>query len=328
MADKEPELKLDDAPLAPVDVEVEIAAPETEVKVETPKSGGEEDDVEAAVTALKEQLAGEQAARLEATNRANDEAARRTKAEGELKTSRSAAHENQYNLVVGQIESLNDKAAGLERDLADAHAQGDYAKVAKTQREMARAEAQIQRLEDGKADLEARKTDGSSDDAVPARANDADPVDKFISELRVSDRDKSWLRTHRDVVTDQGKFNKLAAAANYAVASKGLAPDSDAFYAFIEQDLGIGAKAAPEPVQVREAPAPVTPRKAPAFAAPVSREATSMNGTQKKTGKIRLSPLQQEAAQIAGMTPGEYAKQLVKQVEEGQLDARLIQYVN
>ena len=322
----EAELDLAEKPAEPIDVEVEVAESAPAVQVETtPPAPKEGDDVDEAVAALQKQLDDEKTARLAEANRANEEAAKRTKAEGELKTFRSTAHESQYNLVVGQIESLNDKASTLERDLADAHAQGDYTKVAKTQREMSRIEAQIQRLEDGKADLEARKTEAPTEDAQPVKTV-GDPVEKFITDLQVSERDRAWLRKHKDIVTDQRKFEKLSNTAAFAANVEGLAPDSDEFYAFIEQKLGITP--APVAAPARAEPAAPAQRKQPQFAAPPSRETTTVNGTQKKTGKIRLSPAQQEAATTAGMTPGEYAKHLVKLVENGELDARNVQYVN
>lgn len=322
------ELDLTEKPAEPIDVEVEVAESTPAVQVETtPPEKKEGDDIDEAVAALQQQLADAETARLAEANRANEEAAKRTKAEGELKTFRSSAHESQYSLVVGQIESLNEKAGTLERDLVDAHAQGDYTKVAKTQREMSRIEAQIQRLEDGKADLEARKTETPTEDVQPVKQI-GDPVEKFITNLQVSDRDRTWLRKHRDIVTDQRKFEKLSNTAAFAANVEGLAPDSDEFYAFIEQKLGIAPTIAPATAPARTEPAPPAQRRAPQFAAPPSRDTTTVNGTQKKTGKIRLSPAQQEAATTAGMTPGEYAKHLVKLVETGELDARNVQYVN
>lgn len=330
MAEKDTPIKPDDDTAITADpIEVVIdETPAPAVAVETAPSTPATDDVDDAVTALKAQLENEKAARLAETNRAAQEAQRREKAEGDLKTFRSTAHESQYTLVIGQIEALNDKATASERDLAEANAAGDFAKAAAIQRQMARLESQIMRLEEGKADLEARKTDGTPDAAQPvAPASTLDPVDTFISNLQVSERDRSWLRSHRDVVTDQAKFNKVSAAASYAANVEGLAPDSDAFYAFIEAGLGITHSAAPAPIPPATPPA-AQPRKQPTFSAPPSRDSMPINGTQKKTGRIRLSAAQQDAAKDSGMTVVEYAKHLVKLVENGELDERNLMYVN
>jgi hypothetical protein len=49
---------------------------------------------------------------------------------------------------------------------------------------------------------------------------------------------------------------------------------------------------------------------------------------QKKTGKVRLTPAQVEAAKASNMTPAEYAKQAIRLVEAGELPPTAIQYVN
>jgi hypothetical protein len=97
--------------------------------------------------------------------------------------------------------------------------------------------------------------------------------------------------------------------AHESAVDHGYAPDSDAYFQFVENRMGISES------RQQPASAPVQ-RKASPPAAPVSR---SGNGTGSRPNVVRLSSEQQEMAKNLGMTNAEYAAQVVALRKEGKL---------
>jgi hypothetical protein len=97
--------------------------------------------------------------------------------------------------------------------------------------------------------------------------------------------------------------------AHESAVDHGYAPDSDAYFQFVENRMGISES------RQQTAPAPMQ-RKASPPAAPVSR---SGNGTGSRPNVVRLSSEQQEMAKNLGMTNAEYAAQVVALRKEGKL---------
>ncbi len=148
------------------------------------------------------------------------------------------------------------------------------------------------RLEEGKADLEARKVEPPKE---PQRTQEppADPFEAAIAQS--APKAQEWLRAHPEYVTNQKLSLKAAAAHNDALA-EGLTANSDEYFDHCERFLGLkkdegngAAKPAPQP-RTRTMPA-----------APVSREGASMNG-ELTPSQVKLSPGEQRAAVDGSVT--------------------------
>lgn len=299
------------------------ATPEVAKPDEQPKTPL--DDVDAAVTELKQQLENERIIRVAAQNEIAKEADKRQKAEQELTVFRSREHENNFNLVSSQLDAVTKEADNIQAQLATAFSEGDHVKAATLQRQLSRLESRADQLEQGRDALEARKVavpdPETAQPVKPSQSND--PVGDYIRNLRVSDTDKAWLDKHRDAITDTSKWSKLTATAAYALNNKGLKADTPEYYSFLEGELGYAA-----PVQKVEPT--VQPQKQPnkSYSAPVSREGTIMSGERPRGQKIRLSAEQRDAAKASGLTDVEYAKNLISLAKEGKIPESSIQYVN
>jgi len=317
------EVVTDDAPDAPSDV----------AAAATPPADGD-DDVDAAVAELKGQLEAEKTRREAAERAASTANADAERARHEAKQFRSKAHEAEFASVSNALDSTVTQISQAQRDLAAAYSEQDFNKVAEIQVRISELAADKRQLEAGKNALEAAKID-PKDEAAPQIQN-ADPFENFLSQNRFPPKDEAWLRSHREAVTDPKKYKLLQAAVLRANAED-IPAQTDEFYTFIEQELGYSQKAAPNgDVEVDHQPPARQPsqpaqqqRRAPTYAAPPSREGSAMpaNG-QRKTSKIRLTPAQREAAKDNGMSDADYARQLVKLVEEGRLDPTNVNYVN
>ena len=134
-------------------------------------------------------------------------------------------------------------AAKAEADAAEeaykvAFEAGNAAEAAKSQRRLARAEADIAMLEQAKEELP----------AAPVRqqqqpTQQADPTETFISQH--TQRTQQWLRAHMDYVTD-GKKNAKMVAGHWDAVGDGLTPDTDAYFDHVEKFVGL-KKSDPQP---------------------------------------------------------------------------------
>lgn len=320
--DDEIELVTDDEPIAsPPEI---VTAPAAEAKPEP-----EKDDVDEAVAALKKQVEDERLLRVAAENKAADHATDAANVRKELTSFRSREHENQFNLVVSQLDAVTKDADNIQAQLAQAFANGDYEKASGLQRQLSRLESRADQLEQGRDALEARKIVAPDENAQPIKTTESlDPVGDAINKLNISFVEKTWLNKHPDVVTDSKKWQSLIAIASYAINAKGFAAGTPEYFSFIENELGYAKPSAvmPKPEE-REAPAPrQTERKT--YSAPPSREASPMNGQKQNGSKIRLSPEQREAAKASGLSDAEYAKNLINLGKTDASIAKTIQYVN
>jgi hypothetical protein len=272
---------------------------------------------------LQKQLEDEKAAR-EAEKRRADDAERhaREASEGE-RLARTEKQATELDLVTNAISTVTQANDALEAKYAEALGAQDYAGAAKIQREMTKNSANLLQLENGKAALEKAPK--------PQARAPVDAVEEFISRIGPEyPRSREWLRAHPEFARDAKKNRQMLAAHELAM-SRDLKADSDEYFASIESTLNLAkpvpnGKGAPhddDPMadaaqEIEVTPEP-RPRRAAPAAAPVSR---SGGGTGSKPNTVRLTPAQQEAAEISGVSLEEYARQLkkIERDEQGKLN--------
>jgi len=288
--DDQIEIQVDDgAALKADDIKVEVA-PETRPP--------EPDD---AIETLKSQLAQEKAARAAAERRAQE-------AVNTAYSAQNEAHDSNLSLVANAIGTVQQSNDILKANYRDAMSVGDYDRAADIQAEMASNQAKLLQLEQGKQALE-----NQSRPQVP-QPYQSDPVEALASQL--SPRSASWVRSHPEYATDPRLYQKMLAAHNLAMAD-GIPVDTDDYFAEIESTLRIRrAEAKPDHSDPTQQAAQVTQRRSAPPAAPVSRSGTAP-GTRPNT--VRLTAQQIEMAEMMGMTPQEYAKNLLALQKEGKL---------
>lgn len=128
-----------------------------------------------------------------------------------------------------------------------------------------------------------------------------------------------WLVDHP---TARGRINELGVLHKAAIEG-GLTDCSPSYFEFLEEQLeqieqqqpAAAAEQVVEDVQQRiererqPEPPPRMPSRGSVVSAPVSRQGPAVAGYA-RNGSITLTPQQVEAANMAGVTPGEYARQL------------------
>jgi hypothetical protein len=271
---------------------VDEASDPVEAKEEKKKS----QDVEKALKDLNKKLEREKEARLEAESRAKiaAEQARRYNMD---------AQDSRIHLVGGAIETLKRDDEILTAHLKNAMEIGDYDRAADLQRNLAVNASKMMELERGYNDLR--------NAPPPPQVQQASPQEMTVDDIigRVTPRSAEWLKQNRDYLPDARSIRIMARAHEDAV-DHGYVPESDQYFRFVEDRLGIGSKK--ESYDADDATAgaaKVTKNRQSPPSAPVSRQPVD---SPNRPGVIRLTAEQVEAAKISGLTPQEYYKMMMQ----------------
>jgi len=257
----------------------------------------EEEDASVAfqkqIEALKR---SEQAAkdRADQAIRDREEALTRAKTrEAEVAQLRKTTVESQTEAISSALAAAMADAESAQRDLAAAGEAGDFAAQGVAYRRLAKAEANIARLEDGKAELEERAK------AQPVEQRQQDPIEA----MDIPAEAKALLREKPQYLTNP-RLNAKMNAIHWDLLDEGYESFSSEYIEEIRTRME-SKKAS----KVEEQEEEVQPQRRATVSAPVSREAPSSSGTD-RPGRITLTVQQKEAAKIAGITEVEYAKNL------------------
>lgn len=277
----------------PEDVEIDVTADEKDEKSASPVDDG--------IKELKLKLEEERLARAEAEKRAREAAEREAVAKNEV-------DQTNLQLVSTAIDTVKRNNEILKFNYREAMAVGDYDKAAEIQENLSSNAAKLLQLENGRQAMEAKPK------AQPEVYNaPRDPVDLLASQL--SPRSADWVRRNPQYATDPRLFQKMIAAHNLAVAD-GIAPDTDDYFAAVEDTLRINRQQVQQAEDPMAETAKVTQRRtsAPPPAAPVSRTPSG------RPNVVRLTAEEREMAQMMGMTEKEYAVNKVALQREGKIN--------
>ena len=292
-----------------IEVEIDdpvVAEKEEEIKVITDDDSGADKgppviSAEDGIRELRRRLEAEHQGRLEAEHYAKYAREQASRAYEEV-------GETQFHLVSNALDTVRRDGDILKAQLRDAMNIGDHDRAAEIQEAMSTNAIRLNQLEAGKRDMETRPRQPAFNPPPPPPPQPAyqDPLEQIAG--AVSPRSASWIRANKDSLGNERALREMFRAHESAV-DHGYAPDSDAYFQFVENRMGISES------RQQPASAPVQ-RKAAPPAAPVSR---SGNGTGSRPNVVRLSSEQQEMAKNLGMTNAEYAAQVVALRKEGKL---------
>lgn len=291
LEEKAPEKKEDD-------LEVVEKKPEPEIVAKKPEPEDE------AIVSLKKQIEeSRQREQLAETKRIEAE---RAAIEEKNKTLdfQNQAQSNQYNSIVSALNSSTSELKSAKIALKSAMENGDYVLAGDAQERIAKVAATIVQLEAGKDRMEQLLEAAKNQ---PRAEAPTDPFEQLVSTR--TPRTAAWMRANADHVKDPKKFLRLQAADNLARAND-HAPDSDAYFDFIEKEVGIKPKDAT--IEKKEPSKPMD--------APVTR--TAPNGQSQHSNKtsIKLSKAEVEMAESMGLTVQEYARSKAQLISEGQIN--------
>ena len=267
----------------------------TEVTAQTAEPQKSPHDPELALKKLQERLDREREARAEAERRMQELQARATQASNEVLDSN-------LHLVGSAIETVKRDQELLKAQLREANLVGDYDTVTNVQEQMAMNMTKLSELERGYQELQ-RQPRQPVQPVQPQNTGEI-TVDDLIT--KVTPRSAEWLQRNREHLPDQRSIRIMARAHEDAI-DYGMVPESDAYFRFVENRLGIGeTRTTPEVENAMSGAAKVTKNRQSPPSAPVSRNPVTSEGT--RPGVIKLTAAEVEAAKISGISPQEYYK--------------------
>ena len=291
------EFVIDDAP---VKAEVKKDEPAIEI-VDDPNDVGAKPekpakDIEKTLKKLNKKLEREKSARQDAEMKARQAAEH-------ARRSTMDAQDSRVHLVGSAIETLKRDDEILTAHLRNAMEIGDYDKAADIQRTLAGNANKMVELERGYQDL---RNTPPPPPVAPINANGPN-VDDIIQ--KVTPRSAEWLKENRKHLPDARSIRIMARAHEDAI-DYGMIPESDQYFRFVEDRLGIGKKkdnyerddamsGASKACKNRQSPP----------SAPVTRQPVDAPN---RPGVIRLTAEQVEAAKISGISPQEYYKLMIQ----------------
>lgn len=291
------------------EIKIEIEAEEDDsakIKVEDAPAAGEKAAADPSVTEgineLKERLEAERKARYEAEKRAYEY-------QTQAVQSQSDVQDSNLQLINGAIDKIKRENDFMKAELRNSMASGDFDKAADIQEYMSINAAKLLQLENGRASLEQRLQEKPKMPAPPP----VDVVEQAASSL--SPRSAAWVRAHPECIQDPNMYRRMVNSHNIAV-DDGYEPDSDEYFAFIEQRLGYRQREDNQNAQTMSSAAAPTQKRSAPPAAPSSRSAGSGNSG---GNVVRLTAEMKEMAQMMGMKPEDYAKHMVELKKEGKI---------
>lgn len=287
-----------EAPKTPVEAkepEVEVktkeqAQPEQQTEPERPDNDALLKEVEAYRRSEKLNQT-----RIERMARERDEAVNQARArDEEVAKFRKESAQSQLDMVATALGAATAEAESAERELRSAMESSDYERAAKAQRQIAKAEANIARLEDGKTQLEAQIK------AVPERP--ATQQQQTPQGVQLPPSAMEFLRKH-GVERNERVLRKLG-VLHEDLLDEGFTAFTPEYFEEIESRANLR----PKTEDADDETPPPPPRKAAQVSAPVTR---TVPGTPRR-GDTKLTPEEREIAKSAGITETEYARQKQK----------------
>lgn len=255
----------------------------------------------------------------------------REAAEREVNTATNEAYVSKAEVAQARLHAIANAVAAekneaeiAEAAYAKALSESDFTEAAKQQRAMSRCEHRLADLDDGKHQLEAWLKGHAARKPEPRKPGTApqvrqvqpaptqetaepettgDPVEDYVA--KQSPRVQQYLRgrDYKNWLSGPQSY-KLAAAHNLAL-SEGYSEESNGYFSFIDEQMGIKnekPESGPGPKKA------VVTKKATVPSAPVSQKSGSPGALSNRT--VTLSPQQQQAARDLGLSVAEYAKRV------------------
>lgn len=246
---------------------------------------------------------------------------RLSEADRQIEAARQATVQAQREVVVQRkdtvatvIDSLMKDKETAKRDYIAAREVGDVAKEVDAQERLSMASAKLVKAEEGKLALEEQM----QQQPVRRQEYQSDPAEHYIRTQGIPQKSADWIRKHPEFVSNKTNFDAMVGAHNIAI-KRGMTAESDEYFSFIGQTLGIDApQQRSEPTRSREQ------SRMPA-SAPVSRDTAQTPVRTRQNGALRLSPDQVKTALEINSDPKatreqilkRYADNLIASVEEG-----------
>lgn len=209
------------------------------------------------------------------------------------------------------IERLSSEKDSAKRDWIAAQEAGDWVKAADAQDRLSTANARIVAAEQGRQVLE-------EEIKAPPKQQPiyVDQVEQVARNLQP--KSAAWVRTHPEYVTDAALNKKMIAAHNHALGEE-LTPESDEYFAHINERLGFTQPPQRQDVRARQSD-DAGSNRAP-VSAPVGRNVSQTPRRDAGVGTVRLEPYEIASAleTIGPLYPKASRQEILRMYAENKL---------
>ena len=210
--------------------------------------------------------------------------------------------------ITSALSGAQAEQASSEQEYVAAAQNQDYAAMAKAQSKISRAAAKVLNYEAAAAELDDRRKAAESEAQRRPAQQQQQPVD-VVSAINnnpgIVQTEKDWLLKHQEVLVDRQRGIELE-AAYIKSQRKGLHRGTDAYFKFLDQELGYAEAPKTEERTDDEEESTI-------MAAPVSRDNVSpSNGQSQSASRVVLTPEMREFARSMGIKEEDYAKNVLK----------------
>lgn len=287
--DKEPELDFDVEKLPDVQ---DIAKPEPEEESPSPED-------------VVERMKAEIARKDEEIKAANERTARIEKERNEAVASGSTAQEQAIKTheqnIDRAIEIENQRLETIERKMTEAQETGNIKELVTQQKELTKASLALANAENAKNQFEVWKQNEAARPKIQ-------PKQGFTPETQ------KWIDDHPEFNTN-AVYKAEALAADTAAQNQGYAPDTPAYFKFINDRLDRIFRDDTPSQEIDTAQTKKVSKPIPAGAP--SRDSVSSSTRNRNYKDTELTPAQREAAEISGVSEDDYKKYLQQVKKQG-----------
>ena len=267
------------------------------------KEGGGKPDTGA--VELRAQLNAQRQATYQAQQMAAQAAQRAQYAEQQVRGST-------VNAIDSALQAAEQQAANFKAEFQAALDAADHRAAAEAQEKLSDARHNLLRLQEQRAYVDAELRQPQQRQQPQPQQQQPLPVEHIANNLAQDGypRSADWLRTHPEWASRPDLLKRVSSASNHLVDNRGLALESDEYFAALEQELGMTQRQGQR-------------RGPPASAAPTTGSVSLRTGQTAMRSHVPLTPEQRAAAiEMHGMTEKEYAQEF----ERARVDGKLIGY--
>jgi len=216
--------------------------------------------------------------------------------------------------IASALSGAQAEQSSAEQEYVSAAQAQDPLAMAKAQGKIARAAAKVLNYEAASAEIEDRRQQAAAEAQRPRPQQQQQPVD-IVTAVNtnpgLTQSEKDWLIKHQEVLVDRQRGVELEAAYIKATRDHKLHRGTDAYFQFLDKELGYAKAQAAEPEDDGNE------GESTIMAAPVSRDNVSpSNGQTQSSSRVVLTPEMRDMARTMGVSDTAYAAQLLRLQQE------------
>lgn len=237
---------------------------------------------------LRALLETERKQRVAVERELQEERRGRGTAETNARSAVTARYDAEAAAVTARLDAAETSAAALEREYADAAAEGKWAEAAAVQRKMAKLEAKVSQDEGYKTFLEQER------EKAVAQSQQA-PQQQGVDLAQFSAKQRRWIRDNPEYMEDE-RFRRKVAAQHAAAMADDVEVDSEEYFEYINR-AAVAPRAKTKPAEDQETTVETPRQRITPKDIPVTRSGSP--STQSRNAPVKLSPEQREAADMS-----------------------------